>query len=572
MKNRFKFAILLAGLSLILGSCYDDKGNYEYHEINDIVIKTSEYTYPIPREGQEYPVTIAPTITQTMTSGTDNLAYEWKRQTGAVGWEVVGHDPTYTLTVTSADSQPIVLRLAVTDLNQDIITYEEITVKPMFKFNQSWFLLQDIDGQAILGCVDGEGTGRDITKDVYQRENQNGAPLSGKPVRLGMHNFLNTTAVKEGKPAYDVILGVFTESQPYILKGSTLENYRFNYWRLLYEKQVTGDLTSNPQLMKGDRNNFVIVDNGKLWYGMPDELALMYPIELSDDLGGGYDYDIAGVGFGKEIQSIVYDQSKRRFLSFNNTNAFTRGYEDRKQIVENPGQYDDLYMDKTNVNRQDKLQAIIKSSSDAFDPENAVPGDFQLDFMGASSKGTRNTVLAVGHSGTNFLVYEFDPNHPEDAGTLCSATWTVPSQGTPSVSEDGKWQVTTSSYYMQKFFYAAGNTIYRVDLTQSVPAVDVIYETDPAYGKIKFLKMKSDNEDIGYEDENSSGGLLSQKGIVQHLGALQEDENGNATLVEIHLTPAGDVELDANKEPVVYTFGDTFQNVVDILFAFRDEI
>lgn len=31
-------------------------------------------------------------------------------------------------------------------------------------------------------------------------------------------------------------------------------------------------------------------------------------------------------------------------------------------------------------------------------------------------------------------------------------------------------------------------------------------------------------------------------------------------------------ELDANKEPVVYTFDGVFQNVVDMLFAFRDEI
>lgn len=137
MKMRFQFLLILAGLSLLLGSCYEDKGNYDYHEINDIVITTSEYSYTTPKEGMTNTVVITPTITQTITTGTENLAYEWKRQTGTLTWEVVGHEPTYTLIVTSSDTQPIVLRLAVTDTTLDIITYEEITVKPIFKFNQS---------------------------------------------------------------------------------------------------------------------------------------------------------------------------------------------------------------------------------------------------------------------------------------------------------------------------------------------------------------------------------------------------------------------------------------------------
>lgn len=573
MKNRVKFSILLVGLSLMLGSCYEDKGNYDYHEINDIVITTSEYTYTTPKEGKTNSVVIAPTITQTMTPGTANLAYEWKRQKGAIEWEVVGHDPTYTLVVSSSDTQPIVLRLAVTDLDQDIITYEEITVKPMFKFNQSWFLLQDIDGQAVLGCIDGEGESREVTKDVYEREN--GTKLTGKPVGLGMHNFLNTTPIKEGSRTYDVMLGVFTESQPYILKGATLENYSFNYWRLLYEKQINGEMTFDPQLMKGDRNNFVIVDDNKLWYAVPDELALMYPVELSTDLGGGYGYEAQGVGFASGIQCIVYDGLGHRFLNYNDTNAYTLGYETRKRIVEGGGSYNELYLDASDVNRQAKLEAIKSSASNVFDPMTAVPGNYTLDYMGAGSVGTIETILAIGHSGQNFHIYEFYPEASSlDAGTaFCNGTWTVASQGTPTVSADGKWQVATSSYFKRMFFYAAGNAVYRVDLTQSVPAVEVIYETDPAAGPITLMKMKSDKEDIAYNvDQTGVNDDIPTKGIVHHLGILQQDDAGNATLVELHLTAAGEPELDANKEPVVYTFDGVFQNVVDMLFAFRDEI
>lgn len=567
--------MILAGMSLLLGSCYDDKGNYDYHEINDIVITTSEYSYTTPKEGMTNTVVITPTITQTITTGTENLAYEWKRQMSTLTWEVVGHEPTYTLTITSSDTQPIVLRLAVTDTDQDIITYEEITVKPIFKFNQSWFLLQDVDGQAVLGCVDGEGDAREISTDVYKRET--GSSLTGAPVGLGMHNFLRTSVVTELDPNYEIVLGVFTSSQqPYILKGATLENHNYNYWRLLYEKRVKGDMTANPQIMKGSRKNFTIVDGGKLWYALPDELALMYPIKLSDKLGGGENYQVKGIGFSSTSQCLIYDATGNRFLSYTNT-ALSDGYNTRKQIVNGAGSQDDRYLNENDANRSAKIESIEAGSvPNAFDPETGVPGGFVLDYMGCASGDYNLTVMAIGHVGQQFTVFEFCPdvltNSYIEGMAVCNAKWEVASKGTPTTVSDGRWQVTTSSYFERMFFYAAGNTIYRVDLTQSVPAVEVVYETAPEDGTIKLMKLKSDNEDVAY-DVDSAGAEIPTKEIIRHLGVLQEDSDGNATLLEIHLTAAGEIELNSEtKEPVIYKFDGGFKHVVDILFSFRDEI
>lgn len=567
--------MILAGMSLLLDSCYDDKGNYDYHEINDIVITTSEYSYTTPKEGMTNTVVITPTITQTITTGTENLAYEWKRQMSTLTWEVVGHEPTYTLTITSSDTQPIVLRLAVTDTDQDIITYEEITVKPIFKFNQSWFLLQDVDGQAVLGCVDGEGDAREISTDVYKRET--GSSLTGAPVGLGMHNFLRTSVVTELDPNYEIVLGVFTSSQqPYILKGATLENHNYNYWRLLYEKRVKGDMTANPQIMKGSRKNFTIVDGGKLWYALPDELALMYPIKLSDKLGGGENYQVKGIGFSSTSQCLIYDATGNRFLSYTNT-ALSDGYNTRKQIVNGAGSQDDRYLNENDANRSAKIESIEAGSvPNAFDPETGVPGGFVLDYMGCASGDYNLTVMAIGHVGQQFTVFEFCPdvltNSYIEGMAVCNAKWEVASKGTPTTVSDGRWQVTTSSYFERMFFYAAGNTIYRVDLTQSVPSVEVVYETAPEDGTIKLMKLKSDNEDVAY-DVDSAGAEIPTKEIIRHLGVLQEDSDGNATLLEIHLTAAGEIELNSEtKEPVIYKFDGGFKHVVDILFSFRDEI
>ena len=186
MKQLFKFLCVTS--SLWLASCYEDKSNYDYHEINDIEIVSSSYVYTTPPEGMTREILIEPTITQTMTSGSENLAYEWKRRVDGLSWSVVGHEATYKLVVTSNDTQDIYLRFAVTDTDQDIITYEEIVVRPIFAFNQCWFVLQNENDQAVLGSVDGEGAVRVVTHDIYKQET--GRSFSGKPTGLGLHPFM----------------------------------------------------------------------------------------------------------------------------------------------------------------------------------------------------------------------------------------------------------------------------------------------------------------------------------------------------------------------------------------------
>ena len=72
--------ILLAGLTAV--SCYEDKGDYDYHEINEVTIslqKTMDVT--VPHEGS-VTVTLSPEITQSMRDGEEGLVYEWRKREG----------------------------------------------------------------------------------------------------------------------------------------------------------------------------------------------------------------------------------------------------------------------------------------------------------------------------------------------------------------------------------------------------------------------------------------------------------------------------------------------------------
>ena len=325
--------ILLFSFIIALPSCYQDLGNYEYKEINEIVITPGKYSFMPPAPGMTATVTIDPEVSQTMTEGTANLSYEWRRQVTAVSWETVCNDPVYNMEVTSADVSAINLIFAVTDTDLGITTYAEIPVIPEFAFSQTWFLLQNVNGQAVLGTVDGEGDTRGVNPDISTQIS--GLSLTGSPEGLGINPFRRSNSIFSGMASYEILLGVFTSEKPYILNGSTLAEHSLNYFRLLYGKTVSGDITSSPELMDGQRNGFAIIDDGRLWYAVPDEYSLMYAVNISDDLGGGDTYRAEDLcHYTRSQHLLLYDGLRNRFLRYSNANDLGMGYSDRQSIVE----------------------------------------------------------------------------------------------------------------------------------------------------------------------------------------------------------------------------------------------
>ena len=272
-------------------SCYKDLGSYDYEEINEIVITTDTYTYPL---GVSSTITIEPVVTQTLVQGTDNLAYEWKLQSGT-SWEVVGDGPVYELKIGPEDVQPYSFIFSVTDTGIGITTYAEITVNPVSAFDQSWFILQNVGGQAVLGSVGGEG---DVDERAVSPVLED-VSLSGTPRFLGIHPYMNLGVPTS--PDYVPLLGVFTSSDRYILNGFTmLPQSQLTYDRIVYGSKYAGEQNmpssaGEPQIMKGQRNGFAIVAGGIVWYAVPDQYALMYPVKLSSVQADMFDYEAGDI-------------------------------------------------------------------------------------------------------------------------------------------------------------------------------------------------------------------------------------------------------------------------------------
>ena len=156
-KNDSMKKILVWGLLAVLGmACYDDLGNYDYNDINDMVLEMPRsVSVTIPKKDSVL-VEVKAAVTQLDRKDNANLTYLWKKNLSGVTWTECGTDSVCRIWVYPKNSGQITLRLAVTDTVQNIVTFGETVVNLVAAFNRCWFVLQNIGENAVLGCIDGQ--------------------------------------------------------------------------------------------------------------------------------------------------------------------------------------------------------------------------------------------------------------------------------------------------------------------------------------------------------------------------------------------------------------------------------
>ena len=294
----------------------------------------------------------------------------------------------------------------------------------------------------------------------------------------------------------------------------------------------------------------------------------------SDELGTYRAEDLCH--YTRSQHLLLYDGHGNRFLRYSNVNDLGMGYSDRQSIVEGGSAEYETYRTGTRNNRD-----VIKSIGDGnrpnvFDPEN-IPSGFVIDDMSRcrSTEDMMTNIVATGHTGNTLRIYEFCMyamvDAAEGSATLpyCSNSWTVSAAGDLSVYP-GRVPVTTSYYFTRTIFYAAGNNIYKVDLTVNSPSSELVWTAEDPSAVITGLKFKSDYEDIAYNGGSASGSY-EYKGITHQLGAVVRHADGSCDLAELVLTAAGEIEHNDAGEPEVLIF-EGFTEVVDFVFSFRDII
>lgn len=261
--NVFKYIPIIMGL--LLGACYDDLGNYDYKEINELTVVLPEVVEVVVANKDSVKVVLQPEVKQSAREDNSNLAYLWRKKevSGSSVWKECGREKDYTVRINSRTTENMSFRFAVTDTVLGITTYKEVTLKIENPLENAWFVLQNQVGKSVLGAVDGSGIGAIVYKDIYQHLLGVGKEIPGEPRALEVN-----PALSPGKLETKTVIYVLTNEGGRMMDSRTLETI-YDYKEMLLGLEGS----AKPEFVKADQGE-LIIDNGKMWYATWSEYSI----------------------------------------------------------------------------------------------------------------------------------------------------------------------------------------------------------------------------------------------------------------------------------------------------------
>ena len=532
-------------LGLLVASCYDDKGNYTYQEVNTLDGSLNK-VYSV-RLDKDTTVTIIPQLSQSLQENEDNLEYMWLHSTtnhnfyGHGKFDTVGLEQNLNFHI---DPEAKNLAYAhyfrlnvygrITDIEYPVNTTIEL-IKP---YVGSWMILHRKNGQTELGSVEYIGGDIVVQEDAYYEET--GKRFTGKPQALMSY----TTSCKY----YGTGSGwnMFT-----VITDDPVESGVYCQWKHFEKKdsltRMVAPLAQNSfdfqhiTLADGDGTASALLLSGGMLYQSPRAGKIYEP---AADLEGEVNITLASK---ISNNALLYDEAGHRFAFYYNTSD---GLGVKK--------YDPLYFSESEENTN-LIKAIPTRDGNvsAVNP-NKLPEDQKVLYLGTgyqyASAWTSVYAYALAKNDTRCFVYEFNPrgfNYSDNASFNGYYTINIP-QG---LDESAVFASTPP--YSGLLFYASGNTVYRLDFKQAGGKATAIYTHAGGKAvKMKFAKryLSSSNAFDAYEFD-----------VQYSLGIGFDMGNGKGDFVILNLSSTGSVGGDSEHYPAKQVYTD-FGEITDFVF------
>ncbi|RHA41874.1 PKD-like family lipoprotein [Odoribacter splanchnicus] len=532
-------------LGLLVASCYDDKGNYTYQEVNTLDVSLNK-VYSV-RLDKDTTVTIIPQLSQSLQENEDNLEYTWLHSTtnhnfyGHGKFDTVGLEQNLNFHI-DPEAKNLAyahyFRLNVYDRITDIEYPVNTTIELIKPYVGSWMILHRKNGQTELGSVEYIGGDIVVQEDAYYEET--GKRFTGKPQALMSY----TTSCKY----YGTGSGwnMFT-----VITDDPVESGVYCQWKHFEKKdsltRMVAPLAQNSfdfqhiTLADGDGTASALLLSGGMLYQSPRAGKIYEP---AADLEGEVNITLASK---ISNNALLYDEAGHRFAFYYNTSD---GLGVKK--------YDPLYFIESEENTN-LIKAIPTRDGNvsAVNP-NKLPEDQKVLYLGTgyqyASAWTSVYAYALAKNDTRCFVYEFNPrgfNYSDNASFNGYYTINIP-QG---LDESAVFASTPP--YSGLLFYASGNTVYRLDFKQAGGKATAIYTHAGGKAvKMKFAKryLSSSNAFDAYEFD-----------VQYSLGIGFDMGNGKGDFVILNLSPTGSVGGDSEHYPAKQVYTD-FGEITDFVF------
>lgn len=302
----FLCVLLAAGVT----ACYEDKGNYDYHPVNEIQVSKIEKEYA--REKWQL-LSIQPELKFSLQQ-TDEMAYRWEVNGRLVSEE---KDLNYDVDVDVADD-PYKCRFTAIHLADSSRYYQEFQLKVITPFEEGLMVLSEQEGKAMLSFRPEHSEDGEFLKWVYL--NENGTNLEGKPLSLEQPEWLHDNQVF-----------VATSRANYKLDKKILKLVKRYDGSTMLEKDPDFEIKfcKFTDMVENEDFGCAIGTNGRVYtyreYTDYFSTPSPRPIPTNADLEVMVDYDlsekclISTAGWGGSVRRFLgYDSRKGQFLQFSN--------------------------------------------------------------------------------------------------------------------------------------------------------------------------------------------------------------------------------------------------------------
>lgn len=550
MKKIYLYILGLVSMTLVQ-SCYDDKGNYDYHAVNDMKVEIPEAKIRMPKENPAT-VTLTPELTQTLAENEDNLTFEWKKlkPDAKIGSMRFADYTDYSIgkicqvKVEPNNPESIGMMLIVTDKTTGQKWYQLGKVAVVKPLNPAWFVLQeDADQKGIVGAIEGNPDGFFAYADVFKSETGEFFALEGKPLAIAAKGNYGYGSMGGTKFAN---LTIATDKNIATYSPSTL-TMKYGTNKILFENALN-NVPVNLSYYKMDKKGEMFVTDKKAYFAYDDGWCVPYSV-----------YDKQVNSDGEEEQVVFLPTCSATFsnyvLAYNPaTHRFRIGsaFSSMMDYFGTSYYYSQYY--RRGSQWKDKKPLVFRDLSEdadgnyAFDPSNVDASLQILDILRGGDNGNYAYAVMASEGASQITVFRF--SNADDP--LCAGKYTIDLD--PSIDLKTAKFAASQAYSAHFIFMAAGNSVYRIDMGRQ--KIEKIYSYDAdANAKIACLKFRDP------EDAENGNGMILGFGI--------NTSAGQGLLGELKLTIAGDVDRSENASYIFQDANNRFGKIVDISYNYE---
>ena len=555
--------------ALLLTSCYEDKGNYDYRfdSMNQVDISNVSYQ-PEAYEGVsgkvievQLPLTedkvqrVEAKLSQTLSDNYDNLDFTWYTAYTATKRDpMTGREVTETVRDTLRTNGYVDLNFpANTDRNYSVIMevkdrttdldyYAKLNVKTRLLFKNSLFFLHQQGGETFLGNVEKIGTMLESRSNAYKTAKPT---ITDNPfadaIKLGYMscyspevNGLMVFRSNGRGNTYNVFKALDTYNVPLVPAVSS----SFVASRVITVGNIATDNIFKCLL---SRDGQFYIGKWAPYYTVPGE-------DAEESLQSG-DYRVTAATV-TESYYVLWDAKNNRFIYQSNSDWFP--FQLNEYAQNPPHSVYPVMNAKVDFSSLGTLSPVGKTAVYGFiASHNEFFPDAKPQFI-------------FKDADNNFYLYELTPvdaggkSRGGDAGASESA-FTITGKKLPDFHPGSNLaSITYNPWFSTNYiFYAKDDNVIRHNLSNGDE--QVVY-TAPAGYTVSVIKFRTEDA----ESNSTMGSNLGDLGLYLSIGMNKES---NGAVAEIKLTPAADVDESFSLFCDKDSEGNAFGRILDLQFA-----